>query len=311
MAVMHGGLIRIGELSRRTGVSVEVIRAWERRYALLRPERTEANYRLYSADDVARLRLMQQFVGRGITPQRAAELVVQAQSAAVDRNPGVPEEDVRQALRVLRTLEAFDDGPATKLLGRMTAVFTPGAVLRDVVLAYLRDIGERWECGEATVAQEHFASAFLQGWMLSMSRGWGQKGELRAVLGGVPGERHELGLIAFGLMLHDLGWRITYLGADVPVGAVATTAEAVGADVVVLSAATDWIFAPVAAAVAGLARERTVAVGGAGTRGPAVARYGLQALPSDPLVAAEVLRDMLPGTPPAGDYFSAAGQAIR
>src|SRR5918997_5890194 len=229
-------LLRIGELSRRTGLSADVIRAWERRYDLLQPQRTDGNFRLYSANDISRLRLMQHYLARGIPTAQAAGLVHRVQTAAFDANPGVPAGDVRTALRVLRdSLERFDDAPADRILQRLLGVFAPGAVLRDVVLPYLRELGDRWACGDATIAQEHFASSFLEGWMLSMARGWSRSGPRRAVLACVPGERHSLGLIAFGLALRDLGWRITYLGADVPVHAVENAANAVAADVVVLS----------------------------------------------------------------------------
>src|SRR5918996_385185 len=141
---MADALLRIGELSRRSGYSADVIRAWERRYDLLRPSRTQGGYRLYSADDISRLRLMRD------------------------------------------SLERFDDGPADRTLERLLGVFAPGAVLRDVVLPYLREVGERWACGEATVAQEHFASNFLEGWMHTMARGWNRSGPYRAVLACVP-----------------------------------------------------------------------------------------------------------------------------
>jgi len=95
-------LLRIGELSRRSGYSADVIRAWERRYDLLRPTRTTSGYRLYSADDISRLRLMRHYIGQGIPTAQAAGLVHRVQTAALDANPGVPAGDVRKALRVLR-----------------------------------------------------------------------------------------------------------------------------------------------------------------------------------------------------------------
>src|SRR3954467_10865077 len=214
---MAEALLRIGELSRRTGLSTDVIRAWERRYDLLRPSRTDGGFRLYSADDISRLRLMQHYQARGIPTAQAAGLVHRVQTAALDANPGVPPGDVHKALRVLReSLERFDDGPADRTLQRLLGVFTSGAVLRDVVLPYLRELGERWECGEATIAQEHFASAFLEGWLLGLARGAAAAGARRALLAALPGEHHALGLLAFAVVLRDLGWRVTYLGADVP-----------------------------------------------------------------------------------------------
>jgi MerR family transcriptional regulator, light-induced transcriptional regulator len=286
------GTLRIGELSRRTGISVDVIRAWERRYGLLQPDRSDGNYRLYTVHDVGRLRLMQHHLRRGVPPSRAAELVLASATAGLPDHPGIPDGDVRRARGILRdALEGFDDGPPTALLTRLLAVFTPAAVLRDVVLPYLRDIGERWACGEATIAQEHFASAFLRGWMMSMARGWGQRGPRRVLLSCAPGEHHDLGLIAFGLVLRDQGWRITYLGADTPVAALRGAATAVEPDAIVVAAALGPTLAAAGAALQQLAEERTLLVGGAGATDAVCGRFALPCLPQDPLEAAAAIGD--------------------
>ncbi|HEX8103559.1 MAG TPA: MerR family transcriptional regulator [Solirubrobacteraceae bacterium] len=284
--------LRIGELSRRTGLSADVIRAWERRYDLLSPARTEGNYRLYSLDDLARLRLMQHYLGRGITAGQAAGLVHQVQNAALDSNPGLPPADVRSALRILReSLESFDENPADRALSRLLGVFAAGAVLRDVVLPYLRELGERWQRGEVSIAQEHFASSFLEGWMLSMARGWGQgqPGRRRAVLACVPGERHTLGLIAFGLALRDLGWRVAYLGADAPVRAVDDAAGATSADAVILACQRPEAFAAVADEIRAMTARHAIAVGGRGITQASGEWLADRTLPADPIVAAHLL----------------------
>src|SRR4051794_3142009 len=212
------------------------------------------------------------------------------QTAGLDANPGVPPGDVRKALRVLRdSLESFDDGPADRTLERLLGVFAPGAVLGDVVLPYLREVGERWACGEATIAQEHFASNFLEGWMHPMARGWNRSGPRRAVLAYVPGEYPALGLMAFGLALHDLGWRITYLGADAPLPGVEHAAAAVGADVVVLSAALPTTLASQVDALRALSRRHAVAVGGAGAAANRSEWLASRTLPADPIIAAHAL----------------------
>jgi DNA-binding transcriptional MerR regulator len=285
-------LLRIGELSRRTELSADLIRAWERRYDLLRPSRTEGGFRLYSVDDIARLRLMQHYLSRGLPAGQAAGMVHRVQTAALDANPGVPAGDVRRALRTLReSLENFDDAPADRILERLLGVFARGAVLRDVVLPYLRAVGERWACGETTVAQEHFASSFLEGWMLTMARGWSHSGSRRAVLACVPGERHSLGLIAFGLALRDVGWRVTHLGADTPIRAVAEAADAVAADAVILSATLRGAFAASADDIHALTRTHGVALGGAGVPGGGEGWLASRTLPADPLVAAHSLTE--------------------
>ena len=283
------GVIQIGELSRRTGLSPDVIRAWERRYGVLRPVRSEGNFRLYSGDDVARLRLMRHYTEQHISPSRAARLVLEAQQAALDANPGIPPHDVRWALAVLReSLERFDDAVPDTLLRRLMAIFTPAVILRDIVLPYLHEVGERWEAGRISVAQEHFASTVLERWMLSMAAGWGRSGGRRgAVLACVPGERHVLGLMAFGLVLRDLGWRITYLGGDTPLDALEQVAATVEADAVVLAAAVRETFEAVADAVGDLARRQPVVVGGTGVLASSAARRSLHVLPGDIVVAAQ------------------------
>lgn len=260
---MSEALFRIGELSRRTGVSIDVIRAWERRYGLLNPSRNDANFRLYSQDDLARLRLMLHYMDRQVAPSRAAQLVREAHSAPLDRNSGIPEADVRAALGVMHeALEGFDDAPAERLLKRLIGVFTPGVVFRDVVLPYLREVGERWERGEVSVAQEHFASCFLESWMLGCVRGEPRPGERRAVLACLPDEQHSLGLTAFGVVLRDLGWSVTFLGRDTPVASVRDAADAVGADAIVLAAVRAEPLAAASAEIAALMRSHPVVVGG-------------------------------------------------
>ena len=302
---MSEGLLRIGELSRRTGISADLIRAWERRYDLLHPSRTDGGFRLYSLDDISRLRLMQHYLGRGLPAAQAAGLVHRVQTAAFDANPGVPPGDVRKALGVLRdSLERFDDGPADRTLERLLGVFAPGAVLRDIVLPYLRELGDRWACGEATIAQEHFASSFLEGWMLSMARGWSRSGPRRAVLACVPGERHSLGLIAFGLALRDLGWRVTYLGADAPIHAVHHAADAVHADVVILASALTSTLVATAGDIHALTRTHAVAVGGSGAVTARLDWLATRTLPADPLVAAHALTAHAERREPAGSARS-------
>ena len=287
---METGLFRIGELSRRTGVSVDLIRAWERRYALLAPARSEANFRLYSAEDVARLRLMSHYVSQRIAPSRAAELVRRSEREALDVNPGIPQADVRSALRALRnTLECYDDAPAARLLQRLVSVFTPGVVLRDVVIPYLRELGDRWENDEVSVAQEHFASCFLESWILTVSRGYGRADGRSAVLACLPGERHCLGLAAFALALRDLGWRVTYLGGDTPLQSAIDAAEAVRADVIVLAVVLPEVLAAAIAELGALDSGHAVVLGGPATCGGALPGPALPVLPNDLLVAAHTL----------------------
>ncbi len=225
--------IRIGELSRRVGVTVHVIRAWERRYGIPEPTRTKGGFRLYSSADEARLRAMCQLVAEGQAPARAAVVVRDDPPAS---SPAAPETDSSEIAPALTAaLERFDEDGAQRLLDRAFATRSQDSAIRDIVLPCLRSIGDFWEEGRVTVAQEHFATALLRGRLLGLTRGWSSGTGPRALLACPPGERHDLGLLCLGLTLRNKGWRITFLGADTPLEAVSEAATALRPDLVVLA----------------------------------------------------------------------------
>ena len=280
------GRVRIGELARRTGVTVELLRAWEKRYGLLQPARTPAGYRLYSDADEQRVREMQQGLDAGLAAAEAARaaLATAVPGGAVD--VGVAAAELRAAL------ERFDDAAAHLALDSLLSGFTFETVGRDVVLPLLRETGDRWHRGELTVAQEHFASSLLRARLLGLARGWDQGVGPRAVLACLPGERHELGLIVFGIALRAQGWRITYLGADTPIESIDSGA----ADVVVIASISGKRFDAAADDLRTLARSSDVAIGGSGASQELAERIDARLLPADPFEAAV----RLGGTPSVG-----------
>jgi len=251
-------VLRIGELSKRSGVSPELLRAWERRYGLLRPTRSRGGLRLYSATDLERVRRMRQHLADGVAAAEAAALALQ--DVAGDPAPASPE-----AIRAQLTdaLDRFDEPAAQAAVDRLLAVASLDTLLGAVVLPYLHELGDRWEGGEASVAQEHFASGVLRGRLLGLARGWGLGVGPAAVLACLPGEQHDLGLIAFGLALRSRGWRIVYLGPDAPLDTVAEASRRLQPSLVVLHAVSGERMQPVLAQVRDLARHHRVAVGGA------------------------------------------------
>jgi DNA-binding transcriptional MerR regulator len=293
------GYLRIGELARRTGTSPELLRAWERRYGLLRPTRSQGGFRLYTAADEERIRRMREYLARGVAAAEAARLAADAEPprpGAATTTPAVlaPETTtaapppLQAAARELAgALDRFDEEQAHAVLDRLLAGYRIETILRDLLVPYLHDLGERWAGGEVTVAQEHFASNLLRGRLLGLARGWGQGHGPTAVLACLPGEQHDLGLIAFGITLYRRGWRIIYLGPDTPIATIGQATERIGPDLVVLAGTAPEPFADHADAIADLARQTTVALGGAGATAELAPRTRAHLLDQDPVSAAE------------------------
>ena len=278
--------LRIGELSYRVGVSPDVLRAWERRYGLLQPSRTDGGYRLYSEADEWRVRLMRQKLWDGLSTAEAAREVLRLDG---DRAAGSMETPMQLAQRLGEALEAFDEELAHELLDRLLGMHGLERAIRDALLPYLRDLGERWARNEVSVAQEHFASRLIEARLLALARGWNRGPGHRAVLACPPGEQHTLPLVCFGLVLRNHGWRNVYLGADTPPSTLHMAADTVSADVVVLAGVSEERFAPIAKDLRGLARKCELVLAGAGATPQLTAALDVQRLHGDPVSAAESL----------------------
>jgi DNA-binding transcriptional MerR regulator len=283
------GFLRIGELARRTGVSPELLRAWEQRYGLLEPTRTPGGFRLYSAADQARVQRMQGLVSGGLAAAQAARLVL---SGGEPARPTVPASAITlQAATgdLTAALDRLDEQAANTALDRLFATYTIETVLQDVVIPYLHSLGERWAAGEISVAHEHFASNLLRGRLLGLAQGWGQGQGPGAILACLPGEHHELGLLVFGVALHRRGWRITYLGTDSPIGPIADISRSVVPALVVLLAMTEEGFLDQAHEIEKLANQVPVMIAGTGATPEAAQHTQTQLLDHDPVTAAAII----------------------
>lgn len=279
-------MIRIGEAARRAGITSATLRAWERRYGVVAPERGESGYRLYSPEDQRRLSAMAALVAEGVAPAEAAARVrgQVANPAATPAAGEVPIERIREDLT--RALLAFDSEAAEDVVDRAVAALSTEAVLGDVVLPVLRRYGDLWNAGEITVAQEHFASNLLRGRLLGLARGWGGGSGRTALLACPPGEHHDLGLIGFGLMLRQGGWRVSLLGADTPIDAIRETAESLDPDVVVVVALRTDLLVAVQSDLRELAGRSKLLLAGPDVDPAFAAEVDAEILVGDPLEAA-------------------------
>lgn len=230
---MPGGheLLRIGELGRRLGASPEVLRAWERRYGLFAPERSAGGFRLYTHADQRRGAAMVARIAEGVAPAEAAR---QALAAVPQASRAGDDEFVR----LRRGLEQLDGRAAGEAFDELAARMSLESLVGHVVMPVMRDVGELWEIGGVSVAQEHFFSNFFRRRLMALAEGW-ETGQRSVVLACGPEEQHDLPLICLGLALHARGWAVTYLGTRTPASSLIEALDRRSPDAVVVSCTVD------------------------------------------------------------------------
>jgi len=184
-------------------------------------------------------------------------------------------------------LDEFDEPAAQAVIDHLLSMLTVESVIRDVLMPYLGELGERWARGSVSVVQEHFASNVIRGRLAGLGRGWGHGHGPRALLACLPGEQHELALLAFGVVLNRTGWRITYLGADTPLDDVTQATTEMTPDLIVLAATVPERFDGLTEQLSRLARVAPLAIAGAGASQEIASAIGAQLLTEDPVTAAE------------------------
>lgn len=238
-------------VAQETGLKPVTIRAWERRYGLPQPGRTEGGDRRYSARDVALLKWLMARQEEGLAISQAAELwhsfeqrgrdplaldqTAAALNASGDAQPVPQLDELRQ--RWIGSCLAFDQAAAEQVLSRAFALFPAEMVCHEVLRRGLADIGAGWYRGAVTIQQEHFASALTlrRVEMLVASLPPPSRQE-RILIACAPGDTHTLAPLLLTYILGLRGWPVVYLGPNVPTQAMETTIEQVQPGLVILSA---------------------------------------------------------------------------
>jgi len=273
------GPLRIGEFSRRVGVTTELLRAWERRYGLLKPVRSPGGFRLYTADDLARVARMRRGLDEGLSAAESARVALEDSRRTEGLLEGASD-------RLLAAIHDYDEAGAQRLLDESFATFGVEAVLRDLILPALKQVGDDWEQGRLEVSHEHFASNLIRGRLLALARLWGRGGGPLAILACAPGERHDISLLAFGLILRSHGWRILFLGADTPVATLSKAAATTAPTLVVVASFDPALLEAETAALRRLARTLPLVLSGPGASDALGARLGARRLDGDLVAAA-------------------------
>ena len=212
------GGYRIKTVSKLTGVARNTLLAWERRYGFVVPERTENGYRIYSDADVAKLREIKALVDAGHAVSEAIAMLDAKQRRAGSLPPGpAPGQYKDHTDDLLRALLDYDRASADVVVARFSdEPFND--ILMGIYFPLLQRLGDGWEDGTFTVAQEHFATAYVRERFTRMliKLGCGPESGPRVVLACYPGESHELGLLGLAIRFALAGWRAVFLGANMP-----------------------------------------------------------------------------------------------
>jgi methylmalonyl-CoA mutase cobalamin-binding subunit len=281
--------LSIGTLSSATGVPVETLRTWERRYGFPTPTaRTGGSHRRYAADAIGQVQLIVRALELGHRPSAVIgrdpdELRrLLGPAATVDAAPAdwAQNGDARVVARWLELTHALDGDGLMGEFHRSLAEMAAVPLLERRVAPYLRELGEAWARGLLRVSHEHYASERVREFLSAQWRraNEGQRaGRVSAVLATPSGEQHVLGLHMAAWVIALAGVHVVFLGADTPWGEIVFAAERHSVRGVALSAAAGYpgdLEAEVATLRAALPREVSLALGGAGTAG--VRRHGQQ-----------------------------------
>jgi methanogenic corrinoid protein MtbC1 len=241
----------IKSVASKTGIRPVTLRAWERRHEVLNPHRADNRYRLYSERDVAILRWLKNRTDEGISISNA---VSELRSLTSSNNwpeaiPTIPSPGggksstppAQYAKQLFQALIKHDENRAGDILREVHALFNLLTVMLEIFIPALRDIGEAWYRGEIRVTTEHFASAYLRGKLLSLLQAYPARRNVPlALVGCAPMEQHELGSLMLSVLLRAEGFRVEYLGPDIPVDDLADYAKYEQPALIILSATSEY-----------------------------------------------------------------------
>ena len=247
-------LYNIGVVARMTGLSMATLRAWERRYDFPSAKRTAGGHRLFSEEDVMRLRWVKARIDEGMHTAQAIQALRHQEATGHLAHVDEPSDAVRTAIpqngdnprlgnyqeHLYEILANRDIQAADRLLGDALAVYTPEDLILDVINPTFTQIGDAWENGQISIATEHLATNYLRQrllmWMLS---GPPTRRSRPIVLACAPDEWHEGSLLMIGALLRRQAWPVAYLGQAVPLPDLATFVGNIDPPVVVLVAMTE------------------------------------------------------------------------
>ena len=219
-----------------TGVNPVTLRAWERRYGLIKPARTAKGHRLYTHNDIELVNRIVRLLDRGISISQVsnslkASVAKPAEALLQQHDPWITYRE-----RATDAIVRFDENQLDSLYNQALALYPINIVTERLLIPVLIDLGERWVNTEGSIAEEHFFGAFMRNKLGARfhHRHKSTTGT-KLLVCCLPDEHHEIGVMLFSLAAHDHGFRLAYLGPNMPLGELALTAKRADCDGIVLS----------------------------------------------------------------------------
>lgn len=237
----------ISVVVRRTGLTQDILRAWEKRYQAVVPLRTDTGRRLYTEDQVAKLRLLKQLVDGGRRISDVADLDLPTLQRLADEDakeavaPVAPVQASRRSAGGFLTactdaVERLDRQGLEQALDAASVALSRPRLRAEVLVPLINALGLRWQEGTWRVVHEHMASAVLRTFLWAMwRRAEPGRGAASVIVATPAGQRHELGALLAAGLAADLGWQVVYLGTDLPAEEIAAAAHTSGAKAVLMS----------------------------------------------------------------------------
>lgn len=235
-------LFPIRVLSEKTGVGTSTLRAWERRYGLLHPERTPKGHRLYSPDDILLIQRILTLLQEGHSLPAIARQLKEGTNAGLSQERLAGQADVwsNYLEETLQAIADFSTERLESIFNEASSLYPLDMITERLIEPTLVALGERWQTRDAGIAEEHFYAAWVRNRLgARFHHAIGQAHGARIVCAGLPGSHHEIGLLLFALSALSRGYRVLYLGVDLPLEQIPLVVERSAARGVVLSARSE------------------------------------------------------------------------
>lgn len=217
-----------------TGVNSVTLRAWERRYGLIKPLRTPKGHRLYTRDDIRLIHEILDRLASGASIGQIARDIVNN----VGSEDEASDNDIwsQYSRRMIDAILRFDDQSLESVYNDAMALYPVDVVTKRLIMPMLEELGSRWEMQVGSIAEEHFFSVYLRNKLGARFHHQNLKNTgPRLIAACLPGEHHEFGVLLFALMAHSKGYQVILLGADLPVTELKQVAERTDSQAVVLA----------------------------------------------------------------------------